>query len=268
MSLTTLNWNIRRAGKDSHVWNIIDHYNPDIITLQEVSRIPDFIIEKYSVIERKATKKNGINQKFSTAILSKGEIFDKSLNSDIQWINNQLDFFNGNLIYSSIKINNRPKINVISVYSPAWPIDKRKLEGIDISRIKLNQNPDVWCTEILWAALKYEDSIAKNEPWIISGDFNSSVTFDYMWSGGPSGNQEIIDRMNSLGLTECLANFNGKLIPTFKNKKGGKIIHQLDHIYVTDVLFSRINDSKIDNSFKIFENSLSDHLPIITTFDY
>ena len=40
--------------------------------------------------------------------------------------------------------------------------------------------------------------------------------------------------MNALGLTECLRAHNGQLTPTFKNSRRGKIIHQLDHLFVSD----------------------------------
>ena len=41
------------------------------------------------------------------------------------------------------------------------------------------------------------------EPFIVAGDLNSSETFDYLWHGDPSGNREIMDRMNALGFYDC-----------------------------------------------------------------
>ena len=37
----------------------------------------------------------------------------------------------------------------------------------------------------------------------MAGDLNSSETFDYLWHGDPSGNREIMDRMNALGFYDC-----------------------------------------------------------------
>ena len=101
---------------------------------------------------------------------------------------------------------------------------------------------------------------------MVAGDFNSSVTFDYLWKGGPRGNQEIIDRMNALGLIECLKSSTGNLTPTFRNPKGGKIIHQIDHMYVSNALHLSLSKSYAGNDLMIFEKSMSDHLPIISDF--
>jgi len=266
MKLRVLSWNVRKAKKDSLVWDIISQANPDIITLQEVISVPDFIKDVYSIHLKKATSKNGKKQIFSTGLLVKGEISkDLPLSSEFEWVNTELDFFNGNLLSCVAKIENLFPINVVSVYSPAWPVDKERLKNIDVSSVKLILNPDVWCTEILWSALKNNSGI-KNEKWVVAGDFNSSLTFDYLWPGGPSGNKEIIDRMNSIGFTECLNSYTGKLTPTFRNPKGGKIIHQIDHMYVTEYLHSSLTKSFVGDSFDVFEKSISDHLPIISDF--
>jgi exonuclease III len=261
-----LNWNVRRAKKESVAWEIVLNTEPDIVTLQEVGYIPDYLRDNYAVYEKRIVNKSGKEQKFSTAILVKGEILEQpELRTEIDWVNKELEFFSGNLLCCTVKVEDLSPINVVSVYSPAWPIDKAKLEGIDVSDIKLTQNPEVFCTEILWSALK-ANLPHRDEQWIVAGDFNSSVTFDHMWKRGPRGNQEIIDRMNALGLTECLYSFNGELVPTFRNSCGGKVIHQLDHVYVTHMLYSSLMDCRVGDSYSIFERSLSDHLPIISNF--
>lgn len=268
MKLRVLTWNARRAKSESLVWDIISQINPDIVTLQEVISIPDFIKEYYNIHLKPAASKKGNSQIFNTAILSKGEISNEiHLYSEFDWVNNELEFFKGNLLACEISIVGISPIKVVSVYSPAWPVDKERLKNIDISNIKLKQNPDVWCTEVLWSALKNNKNL-KNENWIIAGDFNSSVTFDYLWKGGPRGNQEIIDRMNSIGFIECLHSYSDGLVPTFRNPKGGKTIHQIDHMYVTENLYSSLNNSHVGDSFEIFEKSISDHLPIISDFEF
>ncbi len=265
MKLKVLNWNVRRAKSDSKVWEIITQINPDILTLQEVVSIPYYIEKKYSFNIKKATTKSGNKQIFSTAVFAKRTISDLTLNSKYDWINSELEFFKGNLVSSTIEVKKNFRIKVISVYSPAWPVSPQRLKGIDISKIKLKENPQLWCTEILWAALKNIKTL-KNDLWIVAGDFNSSITFDYLWKGGPSGNQEIVERLFKLGLVETLKFFKGELVPTYKNPKGGKVIHQIDHMYVTPTLLSRLVRSNIGNSYGIFEDLVSDHLPIISTF--
>ena len=105
-----------------------------------------------------------------------------------------------------------------------------------------------------------------DDQWIVGGDFNCSETFDYLWKGGPSGNREILDRMDDLGLTECLRTYNGELVPTFKNASNGNIIHQLDHLFVSDGLSYSLERCNTGDVSKVFDKSLSDHVPVIGVF--
>ena len=60
----------------------------------------------------------------------------------------------------------------------------------------------------------------------------------------------------SLGLVECLEKSNSKLVPTFKNPKGGKIIQQIDHLFVTADIYENINTCVVGDQNLIFEESL------------
>lgn len=176
-------WNVRRATSESEVWRHLSVLNPTIATLQEVNSIPDSIRENYSVVFEKATNKNGKPQKFGIVILSKYPIeSDFALGSEIEWVDAGIKHFSGNLLTCRVTLNENLKINVISVYSPAWRVDPKIYDGFDVSEIKLVNNPDLWVTELLWAGLRTTMQIEKDE-WIVAGDFNSSVTFDYMWGG-------------------------------------------------------------------------------------
>ncbi len=44
--------------------------------------------------------------------------------------------------------------------------------------------------------------------------------------------------MKGLGMTECLRFHNGRCTPTFKNPRDGEIIHQLDHLFVSEKSFA------------------------------
>jgi len=269
-----ITWNIHGANEKSNVWNFLSGLDADIIMLQEVVNMPQEIIDKYNVLSRVAIYKTGKPQRFSTAVLSKGKITnDIILSSDYDWVNRELDFFKGNFIGCTTQCPNQDKLNIISVYSPAWPVNKDRLQGIDVSEIKLKLNPDVWATEILWAALKNAE--LKNSYWIVGGDFNSSETFDKEWQikNGKTyglqstGNKEILDRMVNLGFTECLRKYNnGKIIPTFKHSKG-EIAHQMDHLFVTKGLITKLNNCVVGDQSIVFDK-LSDHLPIIADFKF
>jgi exonuclease III len=269
--MRVVTWNINGATKDSDVWKIISRLNVDIALLQEVGSIPKNISENFEILSRFATSKSGKPQRFSTVVMVKGKIIkDINLKSEYEWVNNELEFFNGNFIACKIELQNNKQFNLISVYSPAWPVDKSRINDVDVSDVKSAKNPDVWATDIIWSALK--NTLPDNEEWIIGGDYNSSETFDkdYQKKHGlkclvSDGNKEIRDRMYELGFKECLLEYNEKLIPTYLNTNK-KILHQLDHLYVTKKIFSKILKCNVGNISEIFDDRISDHLPIITDF--
>ena len=263
--INILTWNMRRSSPASQSWDIIRKVSPDVCLLQEVGGIPKDISDEYRILQQKATNKNGAPQKFSTVILSKEPIEQFRLKSSIEWVSKQIDFFSGNFLCGVTNINGN-KINLISVYSPAWIVDTEKIPQEDLKGIKLELSKSLWPTEILQNGLEHEEISIENN-WVISGDFNNSSTFDILWPGGPKGCQEIIDRLYALNLREALFEHHGKLIPTFRNPKGGKIIHQIDHVFISEKLFSNLISSNVMSEYDVFEESLSDHLPILTVIN-
>ncbi|MCP4142509.1 MAG: endonuclease/exonuclease/phosphatase family protein [Chloroflexi bacterium] len=265
--MKVLVWNVRRANdKRNDIWDYFLEIAPDIALLQEVGSLPSTISSCYSTLQRNAYAGNGKNQKFHTSVLVKGSI-NYSLNFTTQWawVNEELQNYAGNIVPAQISLTSGDVFRAVSVYSPAWPIfDRKKLKEIDAKAIQLENNPDIWVTEILWAALMNEN--LTDTSWIVAGDFNSSVTFDTMWKGGPHGNQEIQDRMVALGLTECLALFQGKITPTFRNTSNKKVIHQMDHLFVSKKMAERLTSCTTGDANRVFDGSMSDHLPIIAEF--
>jgi len=178
--MRVITWNIHGAKFESLVWEFLLEMNPDIILLQEVGSIPQKIESIYDIFSRAAINKTGKPQKFNTAVLTKGKILREiPLSSEFEWVNRELDFIKGNLISCLIQLPNQETMNAVSVYSPAWPVDKVRLSGIDVSQVKLKLNPEVWVTEIIWSALK--TIVSGKETWIVGGDYNSSETFDRDW---------------------------------------------------------------------------------------
>ena len=266
MQLRVLTWNVRKAGVASPAWSIMQQLDADIMLLQEVGRIPDTIKSQYAICQKTPLRKNGQPQIFSTAVLAKeGIVKEQPLHSAYDWVNKELALFSGNLVACEVQLNGFPSMNVMSVYSPPWPVNSERISGINTAPVQLTLNSQVWCTELLWAVLSNSDCHAS--PWLVGGDFNSSVTFDYMWKGGPRGNQEIIDRMQALGFKECLCMYMGGLTPTYKNASNGKVIHQIDHLYANYHLYPHLTKAVTGNNFSVFENSISDHLPIISDFE-
>lgn len=261
-TLRVCTWNLRKTSyHNKAVWSIIKDIKADLLCLQEVNSFPIALENEYFILSKNAMSKNGNEQTFNTMILAKGDASEIQLCSNLNSVNDALSLFSGNLVSCKVKLWSGGLFNVLSVYSPAWPLDNW-ITKKDKAIIKLINNSKVWLTEILWDSLKHTYN---NNPWIIAGDLNASTTFDYSQKM-PRGNQEIIDRLYNLGFIECLFNFNKKLVPTFQNPKGKKVIHQIDHLFVSNSLYEYLINCKVLDDIKIFENSISDHLPIVADF--
>lgn len=257
-------WNVRRAASGSPAWELFSEISPDLALLQEVSGLPKAIADEYQVVMHAAAG-IGRPQRFNTAILVRGSIgLPIPLSSDWEWVNRELDLFRGNLVAHRVTVLGREH-RVLSAYSPAWPVPPGRLAGVDVDPVKLKLNPNVWVTELLWAALRESRGEVDTTPWVVGGDLNSSETFD-SWPGGPRGNREILDRMEALGFHECLRQSQGKLVPTFRNPRGGAVIHQMDHLFVSASLSSALTSCETADHARVFGHSLSDHLPIVADF--
>ena len=264
--LKVITWNCHRAAATSGVWDYLLESAPDVALLQEVSEIPERVRSQFACTESAAMGKNGHRQQFKTALIVKGKIGDAiRLTGAAPWVDAELERFSGNLLARELTLENGEYLKAVSVYSPAWPIDRSRFDGHDITEVTLKQNPNnVWAADVLWAGLRSVDLRSGNS-WVIAGDFNLSETFD-AGRRGPRGNREYLDRMKALGLVECLRHFKGALTPTFRNTSDGVVKHQIDHMFVTSGLARRLRDCKTGPE-TIFRDGLSDHLPIVADFN-
>ncbi len=189
---------------------------------------------------------------------------DLALPAPDAWVARELEDHRTCLTVKHVTLPNGMGLKVISVYSPAVRIDPARLIGVDTRGIQLTQNRHLWMSDLLWASLQTM-SFGDDELLVVAGDFNSSETFD---SPKPRGNREFMERMNALCLTECLRSFNGRLTPTFRTPRGGFVVHQLDHLYVTEALRKRLAWCGVGSAQRVFAStpSLSDHLPIVADF--
>ena len=266
--LRVVTWNCRRASTKSSAWDYLLELDPDVALLQDFGPIPDRVTDGYSCAFSTAPAAAGRSIRHFTGVLVKGDVTkDILLPAPTDWVARELDNYKEFFCAREVVLSTGVPLNVMSVYSPAIPIDKKRLQGIDTTGIKLTHSRDLWATELMWATLG-SMNISEINPFIVAGDLNSSETFDYLWSGGPRGNLEIMERMNALGFTECLRSFQGKLTPTFRTPRGGMIIHQLDHIYVTSTLLQKLTHCDTGSIDRVFGPSpmLSDHLPIVADF--
>jgi exonuclease III len=260
-----ISWNVRRVREGSAVWEYLLEADPDIALLQEVGCFPNIVQDRFNVLTRPATKKDGNPQTFNTVVISKFPIVSEiDLRSDREWVGTQADFFKGNLVGAMLIGPGEKAVHVVSVYTPAWPVPREKWSGIDVSALKLAANPDIWCTEILWDLMRCTVPTLGGQ-WIVGGDFNSSETFDCR-AEGDRGNREIMSRMNGLGFTEVLRGHHGSLVPTFRNPRGGKIVHQIDHLYVNAPMSDQLVGCEVGSQERVFGQRMSDHVPIIAEF--
>jgi hypothetical protein len=258
-------WNCRRAGRTSPVWDYLLGLSPDIALLQEVSGVPTEIASSYSIQRATPITKYCKSQRFKTVILARGSVGEQlEMPAPSQWVAGGLILLSGNLPAFPVQLDAGMLLHIICIYSPAWSVAPSRLEGIDVSGVKLMLNRNVWVADLLWASLNRQCP-SPCEALVLAGDFNLSETFD-QWPGGPRGNREYLDRMASLGLTECLRESQGRLTPTYRNPRGGAIKHQMDHVFVTAELASRLVQCRTGSEQRVFGGGLSDHLPIIADF--
>jgi len=271
--MKVLVWNINGATESSDAWKYISKHSPDVALLQEVGSIPHNITKEYNITSVSAVRRTGGSQRFSTVVMAKNsEVQLNPLTSNIKWVNKCLELYRGNLVSVRITINGTT-YNLVSVYSPAWQIDTTQIAPEQQCEIKLESNAKIFLTEILWASLK--DTMKPNEHWLVGGDFNSSETFDKDWQQAnavryglqSSGNREIIDRMNNLGLRDVVREHHGEIVPTYKAVRGNDFLHQMDHLYVSSPVLASLEACSVGDHSLILEQKLSDHLPIESTFN-
>jgi exonuclease III len=179
-------------------------------------------------------------------------------------VNGLLRHFDGNVLAFEVLPDGEVGINVVAVYSPAWPVARDFYLGQDIREVKLNQNPEIWVTDLIMSALR-SSLVGSAKEWVIAGDFNSCETFDE-WKGGPRGNKEWLDRMASIGLVDCLRASSAALVPTFKGPRMAVAGCQIDKMFVTPGLLKRMASCTVGDESRVFGQGLSDHLPVVADF--
>ena len=265
--MKVLTWNVNRANVSrSGVWEKLEQENADIVLLQEVTKVPDPILRLYggNVYSVHPRFFAGHNARFQTAVLTKWAMNKKPyLVSELEWVNEIHRERSGWILECEVVDDAGARFRVVSVHIPAFHIPRNVLTDEDVSAIKLQNNPKLWFTEILWSLLKNAD-ITDDTNWILGGDFNSSVKFDIPRN---RGNQEIVDRLEALGLNDCLKRHNKEPVPTFQ-QTNKKVTHQLDYVYVNSPLLKRLKIARVPNDGEVFDQKprVSDHLPVVCEF--
>lgn len=263
--LRLISWNMRRATRQSAAWAYLRQLEPEIAVLQEVGGVPEEIGQAYAVSTATPRTKHGKPQRFSTVVLARGQIIEElPLRASTPWLDELLSHFAGNILSVRLQRPGEEPLRLVNVYSPAWPVPRESYAGIDVSQVTLKQNPDLWVTDLVTAALT-EIGPAMQGNWLVAGDFNSCVSFD-RWKGGPRGNQEWLDRMARLGFLECLSGYHGRMVPTFKAPHRTEPTCQIDKVFATADLYHRLLACRVGEQARVLGEALSDHLPILAEF--
>jgi hypothetical protein len=146
---------------------------------------------------------------------------------------------------------------VASVHSPAYPVERSRLAGIDVTGMKLKKNPDLWFTDILFHFLRAQ----LGQRLLVGGDFNASRLLDQTL--GERGNNEFFDRIGSEGFVSIHRRFHPADEQTYF--KEGKGPHQLDYLYADAPVAGRATACVVHPYTGIAE--FSDHAPVIADFE-
>ena len=178
--MKVLTWNVNRAGESrTELWKFLQSEDADIVLLQEVIGIPRWIWKHYQCFSISPRYYEGGNAAYSTAVLSKGPIdATPYLSSELEWVNKIYTEHPGWIIGCETTLSTGEQFRVISVHLLAKSVPRELWADVDVSGIKLTNNPDIWLTEILYALLS-TSKVADGTNWIVAGDFNSSVKFDF-----------------------------------------------------------------------------------------
>ena len=264
--MKVLTWNVKQASESRpELWGMVQRENAEIVLLQEVTRIPRCFLGNYQCHLVRPRFFGGHNARFSTAVLSKGSVDSTPhLESGLDWVDKIHRERYGWIVGCEVTLESGERFRVASVHAPAFPVPPDQYADVDVSSIKLKENPDLWFTEILWALLRSAD-VSDDVNWIVGGDFNLSVLFD---EPKDRGNREIIRRLNRVGLVDCLSHSQGGPVSTFQHT-GGSVEHQLDYCFVNVPMLARLTQARVPSHEDVFHRrpKLSDHLPIMCEFE-
>ncbi len=260
-------WNMRRARAKSHAWQYLLDQTPDVALLQEVCGLPDAVRGTYAQQVETPINRAGAPQRFHTALLVRGEIGPAiELRASSARVQAQLDRYRGCLVANEISLFDGRRLTAVSIHSPAWAVDHSEFDDADVARVRLEKNSKVWVTDLLRDALSQVEGL-RDQPWILAGDLNCCETLDRPPNGW-RGNKEYLDRMDALGLVECLRRHQGRLTPTFRSRSGS-VRNQIDHMFVTPPLAKALVSCETGRREDVYEGAvaLSDHLPVVAEFE-
>jgi exonuclease III len=255
-------WNVKQATSEAEdTWSALLGLDPDVALLQEVGGVPDSLLNTHRFIGFHAETKGGGKQRFQTGILLRGgKATPVKLISEDDALQQALDAYAGNLVHVRWERGTGDVWQWVSCYSPAWPLFSAPQElPRAIRAFKSSWSDDLWLTDILHRYLQeHVRGRGDRDRWGVAGDFNSATTFS--WEKGQ--NQEVVDNLAAAGLVDAVSASAGGPVPTFRHSRGS-IQHQLDYLYLSAAARVGLEECRVMDGMGVFEQHLSDHLPIL-----
>lgn len=259
-----LTWNLRGGSSAAH-----DHLGTlgfDIGFVQEakLARLP-----ARTVWAGPTRRKSGSPQSWGSALVPAPDVTVRPLGLESlapHWASRWLATIGGAVVAGELT-SKHGEVVLLSCYSPAWkiqlPTAPPTAEQVASVRLRAKKDAEVWAADLIWVLL--DELCRTGRDVIAAGDFNLCVAFDETIG---SGNREYVDRMSSSGLSEVVRHFypDERATPTFRNARSKRIEHQLDYVWVTPGLKSRLLTCALGEHQLLLDNT-SDHLPVLFEVD-
>lgn len=232
MSWNMAYWSHRRRHEKAWRW-VLAELRPDVLLCQEAV-VPDWVAAEHSVVWARAY--GGGRQPWGTGIVTRLACSPGRVPGLDDWYSALpvsvpgkketagIHRADGWLATACVTAPGLGDLLVASVHSPAYPIEKERLVGIDVTSVKLKANPDLWFLDVLFFFLKSK----LGSRFLVGGDFNYSRLLD-VTLGGERGNNEFFDRVANEGFVSLHRLFQDSDQRTFFHPK--RAHHQLDYLY-------------------------------------
>jgi len=254
-------WKHQSVHDSAWHW-LFDSLNPDIALVQECVP-PDWVRESGFLQSGRAYPEG--RQPWGTALYSRLPAQPATLEEVEGWLDRlpprttayeglaRAHRLTGWAACAIVEIDGLGGTLVVSLHNPSQEIERDRLDGIDVSHMKLNLNEDLWLLDVVFYFLKrYLD-----RPLLVGGDFNYSRLLDDLY--GANGNHEFFDRIQAEGFVNLHRQFHDADQQTFFQKRGRG--HQLDYLYGNKTV------GEMASSCEVWDYNLvsdfSDHAPLV-----
>ena len=142
-----ISWNMNKAHCDSPSWKYLLDRAPDLVFLQEVNSVPQFVLDTFPHRIECAIRPNDKPQKFHTVILVRG-IMGASikLQGSTDWLNAEHERFKGNLVANQVIAGEW----VLRVQAQSLRLGPASISRNDFSTIRLYVSfPTAWLSKAL-----------------------------------------------------------------------------------------------------------------------